>query len=453
MENELQTKTTAAKIASNVKDAPFFLPVQPKLTVNNPNDEYEREADATADKVMRMSNDKVSSNTFFQPAAIQRKCKHCEEEEKRLQKKETPSQSNTVASSTESYISNLSGGKTLSQSERNFFEPRMGYDFSDVRVHTDSSANQSAKDINALAYTHGNNIVFAQNQYRPESNDGRHLMAHELTHVVQQNGSINKKSIVQRSEQCDEEGNCISVDDGIDASFVVPSLPGSQSSPATPESGGGSAMSYGAASIPVLGSTMAKSVANSLRSSARSGAVEDLVESVESGTYSQQSLYTAERLTPDQLVEIAENGTAPELEFSHLESLSSAPQYGGESELGVLTDEVDHLYGHHGGNYSNDPGEFADPDWEVRPESEELFGDSNVQIVDAETEEGMEYLGMTDSSEIAADTAVDVGADVATDVGTDIAADVAADVAADALIDAGVTLSAEELLPLLLLLL
>lgn len=147
---------------------------RPKLRVARPNDVW------------------INSNRFFPSVStIQRKCKHCEEEEKRLQLKEAPVSGEGASSSTPSYINNLSGGKVLSSAERSFFEPRMGYDFSSVRIHTDSSANQSARQINALAYTYGNNIVFAQNQYQPQTNEGKRLLAHELTHVIQQNEKIN----------------------------------------------------------------------------------------------------------------------------------------------------------------------------------------------------------------------------------------------------------------------
>ena len=65
-------------------------------------------------------------------------------------------------------------------------EPRFGYDFSRVRVHTDARATQSARAVNALAYTVGRDVVFDAGQYAPHTNEGKSLMAHELTHVVQQ---------------------------------------------------------------------------------------------------------------------------------------------------------------------------------------------------------------------------------------------------------------------------
>lgn len=71
---------------------------------------------------------------------------------------------------------------------KQFFEPKFGYDFSNVKVHIDSVAAKSAQSVNALAYTTGNNIVFDSGQYAPQTDTGKKLLAHELTHVVQQGG-------------------------------------------------------------------------------------------------------------------------------------------------------------------------------------------------------------------------------------------------------------------------
>lgn len=78
------------------------------------------------------------------------------------------------------------GGSALDDSVRADMESSLGHDFSDVRVHTDSTASASAKGINAHAYTVGNEIVFGAGQYSPGSPSGRETLAHELTHVVQQ---------------------------------------------------------------------------------------------------------------------------------------------------------------------------------------------------------------------------------------------------------------------------
>ena len=85
-----------------------------------------------------------------------------------------------------------SSGEPLSTPARAFFEPRFGHDFSKVRVHTDARAAESAKAINARAYTLGRDVVFGAGQYAPETREGKRLLAHELTHVVQQNTATPK---------------------------------------------------------------------------------------------------------------------------------------------------------------------------------------------------------------------------------------------------------------------
>jgi hypothetical protein len=78
------------------------------------------------------------------------------------------------------------GGVPLDQPTRNFIEEGLGHDFGDVRVHTDAKATESAKSLNAQAYTVGTDVVFQGDKYTPESSDGKRVLAHELTHVVQQ---------------------------------------------------------------------------------------------------------------------------------------------------------------------------------------------------------------------------------------------------------------------------
>ncbi|HEY9753724.1 MAG TPA: DUF4157 domain-containing protein, partial [Oculatellaceae cyanobacterium] len=83
-----------------------------------------------------------------------------------------------------------SPGQPLDAETRAFMEPRFGHDFSKVRVHTNDKAAESAKAVNALAYTAGQSIVFGEGQYRPGEKDGKRLLAHELTHTLQQKDSI-----------------------------------------------------------------------------------------------------------------------------------------------------------------------------------------------------------------------------------------------------------------------
>lgn len=83
------------------------------------------------------------------------------------------------------------GGSPLDRDTRSDMESRLGHDFSDVRVHTDSRAHDSATAVNAHAYTVGSNVVFQRDKYDPSSTEGKTMLAHELTHVVQQrNGPV-----------------------------------------------------------------------------------------------------------------------------------------------------------------------------------------------------------------------------------------------------------------------
>ena len=92
----------------------------------------------------------------------------------------------------------LASPRPLDPSLRSFFEPQFGHDFSKVRVHSNPAAEQSARDVNAHAYTMGRDIVFAKDQFAPETSRGRQLIAHELSHVVQQSRSVAQPGQVLR---------------------------------------------------------------------------------------------------------------------------------------------------------------------------------------------------------------------------------------------------------------
>ena len=83
-------------------------------------------------------------------------------------------------------MAGLGSGRPLTTSLRTFFEPRLGRSFTDVRIHDSAAAGDRARSVNALAFTYGRNIVFNRGRYSPESHTGRHLLTHELIHVVQQ---------------------------------------------------------------------------------------------------------------------------------------------------------------------------------------------------------------------------------------------------------------------------
>lgn len=162
--------------------------IQTKLTVGAPDDPFEKEADAVAEKVMRMPQDNF----------VQRKCHHCDEEEKKqLQRKpvfssflQTHSNSNgtpVVGNAVSSKIESSRGrGTNMDASTLSFMSSRFGAGFESVRIHTDSEAVQMNRELNAHAFTVGNDIYFNEGQYQPGSDTGKNLLAHELTHTLQQ---------------------------------------------------------------------------------------------------------------------------------------------------------------------------------------------------------------------------------------------------------------------------
>jgi hypothetical protein len=169
--------------------------IQAKLTVSQPGDVHEREADRVASEVMRMPDSGVRESSAVSSSAnsvVQRMCTKCDDElEKKtiapVQRKEQTGDVPPVTPSVAANIQSLrGGGRALPASTRAFFEPRFEADFSAVRVHTDERANATAKSIGAKAFTHGRDIAFASGQYSPASSEGQHLLAHELTHTIQQ---------------------------------------------------------------------------------------------------------------------------------------------------------------------------------------------------------------------------------------------------------------------------
>jgi Domain of unknown function (DUF4157) len=168
--------------------------IQTKLTVSEPEDPHEQEADRVADQIMRMQEPEVSEQPDH--PNIHRVCDECakdvqrqaeDEEEDVVQSKRESGGGLEVPGDWETRIEGLrGGGQPLPETVRGFFEPRFGYDFSQVRTHTDSSAAETTRALQARAYTVGMNIAFGAGEYTPGTPEGQHLLAHELTHVVQQ---------------------------------------------------------------------------------------------------------------------------------------------------------------------------------------------------------------------------------------------------------------------------
>lgn len=210
--------------------------IQAKLTVNQPHDDYEHEADAVAEKVVQRINEPSTSRptrtALISTPGIQKKCADCEEEEnlqreeeddwepieelqmkrifdgsvapplddknvqrrcsecdqeENLQRKlDLSYQENTSSGIEDTLNSSKGSGSLLPVPVREQMEESFGADFSTVRIYTDSAAVQMNKDLHAQAFTHGSDIYFGAGKYDANSYAGKHLLAHELTHVVQQ---------------------------------------------------------------------------------------------------------------------------------------------------------------------------------------------------------------------------------------------------------------------------
>ena len=170
--------------------------VQAKLAVSSPSDPSEREADSVADHVMRMPAEQVQRKCACAEGGTS--CPSCDAEQKTLQRSAAPvpiqgsasqmSQQGEAAPTGVNEV--LAGyGRPLDPTVRHLMEQRFGYDFSGVRIHTGEGAGQSARNLNAHAYTLGHDIVFGDGRFVPETHEGQRLLAHELTHVVQQNNA------------------------------------------------------------------------------------------------------------------------------------------------------------------------------------------------------------------------------------------------------------------------
>ncbi len=159
---------------------------QPKLAIGAPGDRFEREADRVADTVMRGGSAAV---TAAGPPSIQRACAACSEERETIRAAPQGSSLNASPHVAGAIAQARGGGAPLGGAARAFFEPRLGRDFGDVRVHDDANAHALAGSLGARAFTVGNHIFFDRGELAPSTPGGGRLLAHELTHVVQQRGA------------------------------------------------------------------------------------------------------------------------------------------------------------------------------------------------------------------------------------------------------------------------
>lgn len=153
--------------------------LQPKLSLSQPGDAYEQEADRAANAVVSGGAMPALSPVASAASAVQAKA--------------DGGQDSAGAAGAAQAV--RSGGRPLDAGEQSFFAPRFGRDLSAVRVHTDGNAGQAARAINATAYTLDNHIAFAPGAYSPGTESGQRLMAHELAHTLQQG----KGAVIRRT--------------------------------------------------------------------------------------------------------------------------------------------------------------------------------------------------------------------------------------------------------------
>jgi len=143
--------------------------IQPKLKVNAPGDKHEQEADQVVEQVLRLGGSHKDDGRNVQIQAM------------------TAGAGQEINRGLADRLNlGKGGGNPLAQATRSFFEPRMQHNFSKVKVHTGNAVADMNRELGARAFTHGRDIYFGADQYNPASPEGKRLLAHELTHVVQQ---------------------------------------------------------------------------------------------------------------------------------------------------------------------------------------------------------------------------------------------------------------------------
>ncbi len=170
--------------------------MQTKLTINKPGDEYEQEADRVAEQVIHAPEPQLQ-RSYIHSLQTQSKTVDPSQKPKRLQMKRI--QTGNEGQDTAPQIVHdvlQSSGRPLETATREFMETRFGCDFSQVRVHAGAKASESAQAMNANAYTVEHNIVFGAGRFTPSTTDGQWLIAHELSHVLQQR-SVEKPLVMR----------------------------------------------------------------------------------------------------------------------------------------------------------------------------------------------------------------------------------------------------------------
>lgn len=201
--------SAALRLGHDFSRIPLHSPVagavQPKLAINKAGDEFEQEADRISAQVMRKSEPQLQRSACACGGA----CSKCQSVQAGHDHERVQTRSIGSGDARQSAAPPLvhevlrAPGQPLDASTRAFMEPRFGHDFSHVRVHTDESAAESARAINAHAYTLGNNIVFGHGRFDADGTEGRRLLAHELTHVIQQSAGHAPRAVARQTADAD----------------------------------------------------------------------------------------------------------------------------------------------------------------------------------------------------------------------------------------------------------
>jgi hypothetical protein len=192
--HQLQRKPTDRSLPN----VPRLL-IQTKLAVGSNSDPLEQEADRVADQVTAA---RFRSSLSDAPPHIQRTVR------------DSPAGGFAAPASVDRVLA--SPGDPLEPALRQKMEQRFGHDFSQVRVHTDSPAAQSARDVNAHAYTKGSAVVFGAGRFAPATSEGRRLLAHELTHVVQQSAGDKGSASIPIQREVAQHGEFLTPDALVD---------------------------------------------------------------------------------------------------------------------------------------------------------------------------------------------------------------------------------------------
>jgi len=217
---ELEARPTAAtspRLAHDFSRIPLYPPAvklrQLNSAINKPEDDHERQTYRISEQVIQMPEAQFRRTAAGAGGVRSFQAEQSDDNHERSDTRRI-GRSDLSRSAIPPIVHEVlrTPGKSLDAAVRAFMEPRFAYDFSQVRVHTDAKAAESARAVNALAYTVGRDLVFGEGQYVPGAPGARRLLAHELTHVVQQHavGKVEPSFIGGPSDRFEHEADDVS---------------------------------------------------------------------------------------------------------------------------------------------------------------------------------------------------------------------------------------------------